>query len=61
MSELDKIYLLAYLLGPTIVTWNLSMKITLEKSILMYFLSEFWRFRIFSFVKEGDFITDPSS
>ena len=30
-----------------------NMKTTLEKSIFMYFLAQFWCFKIFTFVREG--------
>ena len=39
LSELDKIHPLVQPLGPSNVTQDSSMKITLEKSIFMYFFA----------------------
>ena len=51
--ELDKIFHLAHLSGSSNITWDSSVKINLEKSIFMYFLAQFCRFKIFSLVRRG--------
>ena len=42
ISELDKIHPLAHLSGPSNVTQDLFVKITLEMSIFKYFLAQIW-------------------
>ena len=49
-SELNNIHPLAQ---PSNVTQNPSVKITIEKSILRYILTQFWRFKIIAFLR-GD-------
>ena len=53
ISELDEIHPLVHPSGPSTVTWDSSVKITLEKSIFIYFLAQFWHFEIFAFVMGG--------
>ena len=63
-SELNKIHPFSHPSGPSNVTHGSSVKITIEKSIFMYFMAQFWYFKIFAFVKRGclgDFFADPIS
>ena len=52
MSELDKIYPLANPSSLSNITRDLSVMFTLEKSIFMYFLVQFRRFKIFALAEE---------
>ena len=64
LFKLDKIHLLAHPSGPLSDTWDFSVRFTLENFILIYFLIQFWRLKIFDFVRRGsigDFLTDPNS
>ena len=60
-SELDKIHSFAHPSDPSNVNWDMSMKITSEKSIFIYFSVEFQCFKIFALVRSGclgDLFTD---
>ena len=61
MSELDKIYRLAHPSGPSYIPRDLSVKMTLEKSIFTYFLAKCWCYKIFALIRAGCSFTDPNS
>ena len=44
-SEFNKTNPFAHPSGPSNITWHSSMKTTLEKSVFIYFLAKFWRFK----------------
>ena len=61
-SKFDKIYSFAHSSDTSNITRDLSVKMILEMSIFMYFLAQFWCFKIFALVGDGcqgDFLHIP--